>query len=113
MYSDGNSVDINPSDAELNPICHLLVLLGAHHILHVSRVKVEDTGHSPPPSIESRLRMSGVVLPHHIRHHVVDRDNFIFTFTKSLFGTVGFEVGVDSDCQTRVWNVFRCNQGLR
>jgi len=24
----------------LNPICHLLTLLGAHHILHVSRVRV-------------------------------------------------------------------------
>jgi len=31
---------INPFNAELKPICHLLVLLGAHHILHVSRIKV-------------------------------------------------------------------------
>jgi len=30
----------NPLNAELNPICHLLALLGAHHILHVSRLKV-------------------------------------------------------------------------
>ena len=30
----------NPLNAELNPICHLLALLGAHHILHVSRIKV-------------------------------------------------------------------------
>jgi len=28
----------NPLNSELNPICHLLALLGAHHILHVSRV---------------------------------------------------------------------------
>ena len=27
-------------NAELNHICHLLVLLGAHHILHVSKVRV-------------------------------------------------------------------------
>jgi len=27
-------------NVELNPICHLLALLGAHHILHVSRVRV-------------------------------------------------------------------------
>jgi hypothetical protein len=33
-------VMINPSNAELNPICHLLALLGAHHILHVSRIRV-------------------------------------------------------------------------
>jgi len=30
---------INPLSAELNPICYLLALLGAHHILHVSRVR--------------------------------------------------------------------------
>jgi len=33
------SSDINPLNAELNPICHLLALL-AHHILHVSGLRV-------------------------------------------------------------------------
>jgi hypothetical protein len=33
---------INPLNAELNPICHLLVLLGAHHIFHVSGLTVND-----------------------------------------------------------------------
>jgi hypothetical protein len=32
---------INPLNAELNPICNLLALLGAHHILHVSRIRVK------------------------------------------------------------------------
>ena len=31
----------NPLNAELNPICHLLALLGAHHILHVSSIRVK------------------------------------------------------------------------
>jgi hypothetical protein len=30
---------LNPINAELNPICHLVALVGAHNILHVSRVK--------------------------------------------------------------------------
>jgi hypothetical protein len=34
------TAQINPLNAKLNPICHLLALLGAHHILHVSRVRV-------------------------------------------------------------------------
>ena len=34
-------VNINPLNAELNPICHLLALLGAHLILHVSRIRVK------------------------------------------------------------------------
>jgi hypothetical protein len=32
---------LNPSNAELILICHLLALLGAHHILHVSRIRVK------------------------------------------------------------------------
>ena len=31
---------INTLNAQLNPICHLLALLGAHYILHVSRIRV-------------------------------------------------------------------------
>ena len=31
----------NSSNAELNPICYLLPLLGAHHILHISRIRVK------------------------------------------------------------------------
>ena len=32
---------INPLNAKLNAICYLLALLGAHHILHVSRTRVK------------------------------------------------------------------------
>jgi hypothetical protein len=31
----------NPLNAKLNPICHLLASLGAHHILHVSGIRVK------------------------------------------------------------------------
>ena len=34
----GGKITIN-----LNTICHLLALLGAHHILHVSRIRVKRT----------------------------------------------------------------------
>ena len=33
---------INPLNAELNPICYLLALLGAHSFLHVSRIRVKS-----------------------------------------------------------------------
>ena len=32
---------INPLNAKLNPICHVLALLGGHPILHVSRIRVK------------------------------------------------------------------------
>ena len=33
--------NINPLNAELNPICPLLALLEAHHIFHVSVLRVK------------------------------------------------------------------------
>ena len=35
------SAEVNPLNPELNPICYLLVLLGDHHFLHVSRIRVK------------------------------------------------------------------------
>ena len=32
---------LNPLNAELNPICHLLTLLGAHPLFHISRIRVK------------------------------------------------------------------------
>jgi len=34
-------MQFNPSNVELNPIFHLLALLGARHILHVSGIRVK------------------------------------------------------------------------
>ena len=45
---------LNPLNAELNPICHLLALLGAHHILHVSRIRVKRR-------VKSYLPFAGVI----------------------------------------------------
>ena len=33
---------LNPLNTELNPNFHLLALLGAHHILHVGRIRVNN-----------------------------------------------------------------------
>jgi hypothetical protein len=42
---------INPLNAELNPICHLLALLGAHHIFHVNVLRVNVTQHKPEAGV--------------------------------------------------------------
>ena len=75
-YRNKNSVhiniisytSINPLNAELNPICHLLALLGFHHFLHVSRIRVK--------SLTLRLLMSYIygtpildVSRSHTTHH--------------------------------------------
>jgi hypothetical protein len=38
-WEDNIKVNLNPLNAELNSMCHLLAL-GAHHILHVGRIRV-------------------------------------------------------------------------
>jgi hypothetical protein len=46
---------INPLNAELNPICHLLALLGAHHIFYVRGVRVKgvDMNIRPTGALEN------------------------------------------------------------
>jgi len=44
----------NPLNAELNPICYLLALLGAHHFVHVSKIRVK--------SLTLRLLMSYIYM---------------------------------------------------
>ena len=34
-------MSVNPLNTELNPIRHLLALVGARHIVHVSRIRVK------------------------------------------------------------------------
>jgi len=40
-YAITYSYLVNPLKPELNPICYLLALLGAHHFLHVIRIRVK------------------------------------------------------------------------
>ena len=40
--NDQRRKEINPLNSELNPIRHLLALVGARHIVHVSRVRVKE-----------------------------------------------------------------------
>jgi hypothetical protein len=46
VSSDLSHNNFNLLNAELNPICHLLALLGAHHIFYVSRSRVKLYGGS-------------------------------------------------------------------
>ena len=39
---DNHFLSLNPLNDELNSICHLLALLGVHHFLHVSRIRVKS-----------------------------------------------------------------------
>ena len=54
FYTITNFVPINPLNAELNPTCHLMALLGVHHFFHVSRIRVK--------SLTLRLLMSYIYI---------------------------------------------------
>jgi hypothetical protein len=51
---------LNPLNPKLNPICCLLALLGAHHFLHVSRIRVK--------SLTLRLLMSYIYIYIYMDH---------------------------------------------
>jgi len=59
---------LNPLNTELNPICHLHALLGAHHIPHVRRISVK--GHLNPSNAELNpiCHLLALLVAHHILH---------------------------------------------
>jgi len=59
---------LNPLNAELSPICHLLALFEAHHILHVSRIRVKGQ--------ETRLTL---------QEHDDDDDDDVFKINNTFF----------------------------
>ena len=60
----------NPLNPELNPIFHLLALLRAHHILHVSGLRVKTIEGAAGCEIRSVIRFLNArnVLPSEIHH---------------------------------------------
>jgi len=67
-YTSTPPICLTPLNAKLNSICHLLALLGAHHILHVSRIRVngvERSGfilHTPMTNLTLRRLMSYIYI---------------------------------------------------
>jgi hypothetical protein len=53
---------VNPLNAELNPICHLLALLGAYHFLHFSRIRVKQNGEEKSTYIDIAISINHIML---------------------------------------------------
>ena len=62
------ALNINPLNAELNPICCLLALLGAHHFFHISIIRVK--------SLTLRLLMSYIYIYTHTHIYI-----YIYIYT--------------------------------
>ena len=57
-------IRVNPLNAQLNPNCHLLALLETHHILHVSRIRVNPLNAQLNPI----CHLLALLEAHHILH---------------------------------------------
>jgi len=66
---------VNPLNAKLNPICHLLALLGDHHILHISRIRVKLNDHGNYLSIFHLM---------HLQYHFFSCNKTLFLFCQIL-----------------------------
>jgi hypothetical protein len=53
---------INPLNAKLNPICRFLALLGAHPILHISRVRVNPRLEEKIMCCRSEFTVNSVII---------------------------------------------------
>jgi len=69
----------NPLNAELNPICHLLALLGAHHVLYVSRIRVNSKYHDLYTYVHYQLLGICTIL---IQNTMIYTQKFIITFSE-------------------------------
>jgi transposase len=57
-------IRVNPLNTKLNPICHLLALLAAHHIIHASRIRVNPLNTKLNPI----CHLLALLANHHILH---------------------------------------------
>jgi len=53
---------INPSNSELNPICHLLALLGGATIVVVSRLRVKIVGICTDQTVLCRIQYFSLIM---------------------------------------------------
>ena len=91
---------INPLNAKLNPICHLLALLGAHHIFYVSGVRVKcqrsavkTEGSVCVPFVCSQCR-TGPLRVGYVVCHVTDMLLGFIHFARSFLFVGGFTASV-------------------
>jgi len=70
-----------PLNTELNPICHLLALLGAHHILHVSRIIVKAQ-----VVTEVWSKFVNEDLHYFIPYQMLSETEYIFIFVFAVMG---------------------------
>ena len=82
---------IKPLNAELNPICHLL--LGAHHILHVGRIRVNEA----PPGYFQDSVLRKAVLPSFLTvHNSHSASFFTMQILQCCLHTVSLRLGENS-----------------
>jgi len=96
-FVDGIHRTVNPSNGELNPICHLLALLGPHHILHVSTVRVK--GHFNPLNAELNpiCDLLALLGAHHILHVSRLRVNVLHNMASDVGTICEWQGGSDQE----------------
>jgi hypothetical protein len=72
-------VHVNPLNAELNPICHLLALLGGATIVVVSRLRVKDEEQCHDPILFYAVSLFFFTF------HTVTADNTLFYFNETEY----------------------------
>ena len=92
-------MSLNPLNAELNPICHLLALVGVHHILHVSGIRVKGikkTFHHINYIPNSEVLAMCIIELNELREDMIS-----FTFVKGCASTL-----IEAFCAARIHSLY-------
>jgi hypothetical protein len=87
--------NLNPLKAELNPACHLLALLGAHNILHISRIRVN-----------MEFVICGDYNINFLKNSIFKQQIIIFFQTYNLFQSINFQTRFGKVSIFAVDNIF-------
>ena len=105
IYND--SGNINPLNAELNLICHLLALLGAHPILHISRIRVNKV--SSWAKVRHGVPQDCVLGPLLFLLYIID---FLFDLPKITNRTSAPIIFADTSILFAHCNLIDCNKNI-
>jgi hypothetical protein len=95
---------LNPLNTKLNPICHLLALLGVNYFLHVSRIRVnilvyvqQDAKLHSLFYLETALRVSGGTSTHHQERKQLTLQHLVFVTQLLLSAAVNILIYIQKD----------------
>jgi hypothetical protein len=102
----------NTLNAKWNPICHLLALLGAHPILHISRIRVKDNVRQNStnveyPNLHHKQNVPFMNMWRALQGTMMPEDHSISRLTQLNGAITGFHTGRHPGIRAHEWKSYK------